>query len=205
MSPTTAGRGGRSSSSSPSGLALPVRQERGSSTVIAADRTFSEPLSIFSGCIQFEPPTIEPSGMPWPSGNAAGKQPMRHLLARNRGFCSVTGRRAQPRVRTRSGRWPRSATVTPRTGRSVTKPRRGATSRWSASTTTSSKKAADALRPVLDLPPTQHNRGIVVSAQRVQRAAGHSPAHTIVLAQKLREEIAQFFSAAPPHALPRWP
>ncbi|MFJ5740123.1 hypothetical protein [Streptomyces microflavus] len=63
--------------------------------------------------------------------------------------------------------------------------------------------AADALRPVLDLPPAQRNRGIVVSAQRVQRAVGHSPARTTVLAQELREEIAQFSSAAPPHALPR--
>ncbi|WP_239476260.1 hypothetical protein [Streptomyces sp. CS090A] len=63
--------------------------------------------------------------------------------------------------------------------------------------------AADALRPVLDLPPAQRNRGIVVSAQRVQRALAHSPTRTTVLAGELREEIADFSPSAPPHALPR--
>ncbi|MEU0381045.1 MULTISPECIES: hypothetical protein [Streptomyces] len=63
--------------------------------------------------------------------------------------------------------------------------------------------AADALRPVLDLPPAQRNRGIVVSAQRVQRAVGHSPTRTTILAQELREEITQFSPTTPPHALPR--
>ncbi|MFJ3601031.1 hypothetical protein ACIPRU_31665 [Streptomyces sp. NPDC090126] len=62
----------------------------------------------------------------------------------------------------------------------------------------------DALRPVLDLPPAQRNRGIVVSAQRVHRALGHSPARTSHLARELREEIAQYAPATPPaSALPR--
>ncbi|WP_405548113.1 hypothetical protein OG215_35940 [Streptomyces globisporus] len=62
----------------------------------------------------------------------------------------------------------------------------------------------DALRPVLDLPPAQRNRGIVVSAQRVHRALGHSLARTSHLARELREEIAQYAPATPPAtALPR--
>ncbi|MFF5893817.1 hypothetical protein ACFY72_34375 [Streptomyces globisporus] len=56
----------------------------------------------------------------------------------------------------------------------------------------------DALRPVLDLPPAQRNRGIVVSAQRVHRALGHSPARTSHLARELREEITQYIPATPP-------
>ncbi|WP_051730159.1 MULTISPECIES: hypothetical protein [Streptomyces] len=62
--------------------------------------------------------------------------------------------------------------------------------------------ASDALRPVLDLPPIQRNRGIVISAQRVQRALTLSTVRTAVLAQELREEIAQFSPSTPPHALP---
>lgn len=62
----------------------------------------------------------------------------------------------------------------------------------------------DALRPVLDLPPAQRNRGIVVSAQRVHRALGHSPARTSHLARELREEITQYAPTTPPAtALPR--
>ncbi|WP_164291225.1 hypothetical protein [Streptomyces sp. SID11385] len=52
--------------------------------------------------------------------------------------------------------------------------------------------AADALRPVLDLPPAQRNKGIVVSAGRVATTLTNSPARTSVLARELREEIAQF-------------
>ncbi|MEV7660100.1 hypothetical protein AB0O39_38860 [Streptomyces anulatus] len=64
--------------------------------------------------------------------------------------------------------------------------------------------AVDALRPVLDLPPAQRNRGIVVSAQRVHRALAHSPARSSLLARELREEITQYSpSAPPPAALPR--
>ncbi|MFF3531491.1 hypothetical protein ACFYX5_32970 [Streptomyces rubiginosohelvolus] len=62
----------------------------------------------------------------------------------------------------------------------------------------------DALRPVLDLPPGQRNHGIVVSAQRVHRALGHSPARTSHLARGLREEITQYAATTPPAtALPR--
>ncbi|MFD5695312.1 hypothetical protein [Streptomyces rubiginosohelvolus] len=62
----------------------------------------------------------------------------------------------------------------------------------------------EALRPVLDLPPAQRNRGIVVSAQRVHRALGHSPARASHLARELREEITQYTPATPPAAaLPR--
>ncbi|WP_079199097.1 hypothetical protein [Streptomyces sp. CB02115] len=60
--------------------------------------------------------------------------------------------------------------------------------------------AVDALRPVLDLPHAQRNRGIVVSAQRVHRALAHSPARSSLLARELREEITQFSPAAPPPA-----
>ncbi|MCR8945148.1 hypothetical protein NW249_23815 [Streptomyces sp. OUCMDZ-4982] len=64
--------------------------------------------------------------------------------------------------------------------------------------------AADALRPVLDLPRAQRNRGIVVSAQRVSHALTRSPARSTPLARELGEEIAQF-SPVTPHlpALPR--
>ncbi|WP_098899792.1 hypothetical protein [Streptomyces sp. st77] len=62
----------------------------------------------------------------------------------------------------------------------------------------------DALRPVLDLPPGQRNRGIVVSAQHVHRALGHSPARTSHLARDFREEITQYAPTTPPAAaLPR--
>ncbi|WP_432160816.1 hypothetical protein [Streptomyces sp. NRRL F-5630] len=52
--------------------------------------------------------------------------------------------------------------------------------------------AADALRPVLDLPPAQRSKGIVVSAGRVATTLTNSAARTSVLARELREEIAQF-------------
>ncbi|MFB7272992.1 hypothetical protein [Streptomyces sp. NPDC056244] len=60
---------------------------------------------------------------------------------------------------------------------------------------------ADALRPVLDLPTDQRNRGIVVSAQRVQTALTRGAVRTAVVAKELREEIAQF--SASRLALPR--
>ncbi|MFJ4710476.1 hypothetical protein ACIP6I_37375 [Streptomyces anulatus] len=62
--------------------------------------------------------------------------------------------------------------------------------------------AVDALRPVLDLPPAQRNRRIVVSAQQAHRALAHSPARSSLLARELREEITQFPPAAPPPAAP---
>ncbi|WP_426501626.1 hypothetical protein [Streptomyces sp. D54] len=62
----------------------------------------------------------------------------------------------------------------------------------------------DAPRPVLDLPPAQRTRRIVVSAQRVHRTLAHSTARRSLLARELREEITQFSPAAPPPAaLPR--
>jgi hypothetical protein len=51
---------------------------------------------------------------------------------------------------------------------------------------------AEAIRPVLDLPPSQRNRGIVVSAQRVQTALTHEPVRTALLVRDLREEIALY-------------
>ncbi|MGP2440836.1 hypothetical protein [Streptomyces sp. JW3] len=52
--------------------------------------------------------------------------------------------------------------------------------------------AAHAIRPVLDLPPTYRNNGIVVSAQRVRQALLATDARTAVVARDLREEIAVF-------------
>ncbi|MFC9033664.1 hypothetical protein [Streptomyces arboris] len=64
--------------------------------------------------------------------------------------------------------------------------------------------AADALRPVLDLPRSQRNRGIVVSTQRVNQTLTRSHARTSLLARELTEEITQFSPASPPlKALPR--
>ncbi|WP_232108297.1 MULTISPECIES: hypothetical protein [Streptomyces] len=60
---------------------------------------------------------------------------------------------------------------------------------------------ADAIRPVLDLPVSQRNRGIVVSAQRVQAALTREPVRTAILARELREEIALYPPSRP--ALPR--
>ena len=52
--------------------------------------------------------------------------------------------------------------------------------------------AADAVRPVLDLPPRQRNRGIVVSAQRVQALLSRETVRTAAVARDLREEIALY-------------
>ncbi|MEU9190324.1 hypothetical protein AB0D14_38560 [Streptomyces sp. NPDC048484] len=52
--------------------------------------------------------------------------------------------------------------------------------------------AAQAIRPVLDLPSSFRNGGIVVSAQRVRQALMTSPARTAVTARTLREEIAVY-------------
>lgn len=52
--------------------------------------------------------------------------------------------------------------------------------------------AADAIRPVLDLPPRQRNRGIVVSAQRVQALLSRETVRTAAVARDLREEIALY-------------
>ncbi|WP_371580567.1 hypothetical protein [Streptomyces sp. NBC_01314] len=57
--------------------------------------------------------------------------------------------------------------------------------------------AAAAIRPVLDLPPRQRNRGIVVSAQRVQVALSRESVRTAVVARDLREEIALYPPSRP--------
>uniref|UniRef100_A0AAU1IC18 XRE family transcriptional regulator n=1 Tax=Streptomyces sp. NBC_00180 TaxID=2903632 RepID=A0AAU1IC18_9ACTN len=52
--------------------------------------------------------------------------------------------------------------------------------------------AAEAIRPVLDLPPTYRNNGIVVSANRVRQALMTSGARAALVARNLREEIAVY-------------
>ncbi|MFI7317146.1 hypothetical protein [Streptomyces venezuelae] len=61
--------------------------------------------------------------------------------------------------------------------------------------------AAEAVRPVLDLPGTHRNNGIVVSARRVQQALTRGSASTASVARELREELEQFPARRP--ALPR--
>ncbi|WP_345942411.1 hypothetical protein [Streptomyces sp. SID2888] len=60
---------------------------------------------------------------------------------------------------------------------------------------------AQAIRPVLDLPVSHRNNGIVVSALRVRQALMASPARTAVTARDLRAEIEAFPAHRP--ALPR--
>ncbi|MGP3945147.1 MULTISPECIES: hypothetical protein [Streptomyces] len=52
--------------------------------------------------------------------------------------------------------------------------------------------AAAALRPVLDLPYSHRNNGIIVSAQRVRQALMSGPARTAIAARQLQEEIEIF-------------
>jgi hypothetical protein len=52
--------------------------------------------------------------------------------------------------------------------------------------------AAEAIRPVLDLPASHRNNGIVVSAQRVRQALINSPARNAVVGRDLRAEIEAF-------------
>ncbi|WP_253915823.1 hypothetical protein [Streptomyces sp. NRRL S-31] len=61
--------------------------------------------------------------------------------------------------------------------------------------------AAEAIRPVLDLPASHRNNGIIVSAMRVRHALMSSPARTAVAARDLGAEIEAFPRARP--ALPR--
>lgn len=61
--------------------------------------------------------------------------------------------------------------------------------------------AAEAIRPVLDLPASHRNNGIVVSALRVRHALMQGPARTAVVARDLRAEIESFPTGRP--ALPR--
>ncbi|AZS90064.1 hypothetical protein ELQ87_25715 [Streptomyces griseoviridis] len=52
--------------------------------------------------------------------------------------------------------------------------------------------AAEAIRPVLDLPVTHRNNGIIVSALRVRQALVQRPAITGPIARDLRQEIEAF-------------
>ncbi|MFF0723762.1 hypothetical protein [Streptomyces sp. NPDC004134] len=62
--------------------------------------------------------------------------------------------------------------------------------------------AADAVQPVLALPPGQRNHGIISSAQRVRTALTTDPIRNAVTARDLREQIVAF-SSHPTLALPR--
>ncbi|MGV9509319.1 hypothetical protein ACWDQZ_27340 [Streptomyces tendae] len=57
--------------------------------------------------------------------------------------------------------------------------------------------AAQAIRPVLELPPTFRNNGIVMSAQRVRHALMTSSVRTAAAARDLREEIAVYAPRRP--------
>ncbi|MFI1257166.1 hypothetical protein ACH4U6_25770 [Streptomyces netropsis] len=61
--------------------------------------------------------------------------------------------------------------------------------------------AAEAVRPVLDLPPNQRNAGIIGSVQRVRASLTHGPVRNALTARELCEEIA-VFSSRPALALP---
>ncbi|MCD0485216.1 hypothetical protein LO771_23225 [Streptacidiphilus sp. ASG 303] len=61
--------------------------------------------------------------------------------------------------------------------------------------------AAEAIRPVLDLPSEQRNAGIIYSAHRVRSALSKGRSHDALVARRLSEEIATF--NRPPLALPR--
>ncbi|MET7716304.1 hypothetical protein [Streptomyces sp. NPDC005407] len=60
--------------------------------------------------------------------------------------------------------------------------------------------AAAAVRPVLDLPPSHRNRGIVVSAERVRAALTRGPVRDAIVARDMRAEIAMYEPSKP--ALP---
>ncbi|MFG3140936.1 hypothetical protein ACGFZA_32620 [Streptomyces sp. NPDC048211] len=61
--------------------------------------------------------------------------------------------------------------------------------------------AAEAIRPVLDLPASHRNNGIIVSAMRVRNSLTAGPVRTAVVARDLRAEIEAFPTSRP--ALPR--
>jgi hypothetical protein len=61
--------------------------------------------------------------------------------------------------------------------------------------------AATAIRPVLNLPASHRNNGIIVSASRVRSALDTGPVRTAAVARDLRAEIEAFPGARP--ALPR--
>jgi hypothetical protein len=62
--------------------------------------------------------------------------------------------------------------------------------------------AAEAVHPVLDLPPSHRIAGIIGSVQRVQASLMHGPHRDAITARELREEIAAF-SSRRALALPR--
>ncbi|MGW5335198.1 hypothetical protein [Streptomyces bauhiniae] len=57
------------------------------------------------------------------------------------------------------------------------------------------------MRPVLDLPISHRNNGIVVSAQRVRQELERGPVHSAMVARDLRAEIEAFPASRP--ALPQ--
>jgi hypothetical protein len=61
--------------------------------------------------------------------------------------------------------------------------------------------AAEAIRPVLDLPASHRNNGIIVSAMRVRNSLSAGPVRTALVARDLRAEIEAFSTSRP--ALPR--
>ncbi|MGW6062729.1 hypothetical protein [Streptomyces sp. NPDC055189] len=61
--------------------------------------------------------------------------------------------------------------------------------------------AAEAMRPVLDLPASHRNSGIIVSALRVRNSLTTGPSRTAVAARDLCAEIEAFPASRP--ALPR--
>ncbi|WP_055586851.1 hypothetical protein [Peterkaempfera griseoplana] len=61
--------------------------------------------------------------------------------------------------------------------------------------------AADAVRPVLNLPAEQRNAGIIYSARRVRGALSRGRSRNAVVARQFSEEIASF--SRPPLALRR--
>ena len=62
--------------------------------------------------------------------------------------------------------------------------------------------AAEAVQPVLDLPPNQRNAGIIGSVQRVRTSLMRGPVRDALAARELREEITAF-SSRPTLALRR--
>src|SRR5262249_52154571 len=52
--------------------------------------------------------------------------------------------------------------------------------------------SVEAVRPVLDLPSSQRNAGIIISAQRVRSALLQRPIRDSLMARELQEEITAF-------------
>ncbi|MCJ1677891.1 hypothetical protein MTF65_11155 [Streptomyces sp. APSN-46.1] len=58
--------------------------------------------------------------------------------------------------------------------------------------------ASEAVQPVLELPPSQHNAGIVISARRVHSALSHSSVRTAARARELRGHLELFTATTTP-------